>query len=319
MALCPFATVRLIPKHNTRRAPARNRMQMHQAVTTTSSLFGYFSGAGVCSHFYVAQDGALEQYIDTGNYSGADLEGNDATISVETWDDNARAVEWTPGQVATIARLFAWVVSVHPSIPPRLAVDSRLGDSSKGLSWHRLGIDSYPAGKPGWRVADGMHYSTSRGKTCPGDGRIAQIPGILALAVSMTGGWSALVGSHAGVPTPIHIPVPAPAPAPTPPPAGPVVIAPGVPAPPYPLPRGSYFGPKSGPVASVSGFYSHREDLRRWQQRMHDRGWVINPDGLYGNETAGVAHDFQVEKHLGVDSLIGPETWGAAWTAPITR
>jgi peptidoglycan hydrolase-like protein with peptidoglycan-binding domain len=102
-------------------------------------------------------------------------------------------------------------------------------------------------------------------------------------------------------------------------PAGPVVIAPGVPAPPFPLPAGSYFGPKSGPTASVSGFYSHREDLRRWQQRMADRGWTITPDGLYGDQTASIAHAFQAEKGLGVDSLIGPITWGAAWTAPVTH
>jgi hypothetical protein len=123
----------------------------------------------------------------------------------------------------------------------------------------------------------------------------------------------ALVGTE-----PVSNPV-QPAPTPAPKPTGPVVVAPGVPAPPFPLPRGWYFGPKSGPEESVSGFYSHREDLRRWQQRMKDRGWAINPDGLYGSETAGVAHAFQVEKHLDMDSLIGPETWAAAWTAPITR
>lgn len=110
----------------------------------------------------------------------------------------------------------------------------------------------------------------------------------------------------------------APVPA-TPAPAGPVVIAPGVPAPPFPLPKGWYFGPKAGPVQSVSGYFSHREDFRRWQQRMKDRGWDINPDGLYGTQSAGVAHDFQVEKGLQVDSLIGPQTWGAAWTEPVTR
>ncbi len=107
---------------------------------------------------------------------------------------------------------------------------------------------------------------------------------------------------------------------PPPVPAGPVVIAQGVPAPDYPLPSGSYFGPKSGPIESVSGYYSHREDLRRWQQRMKDRGWFIAADGLYGSETAGVAHAFEVEKYLTVDvGLIGPEVWGAAWTADITR
>lgn len=89
-------------------------------------------------------------------------------------------------------------------------------------------------------------------------------------------------------------------------------------APPFPLPNGWYFGPKEGPEWSVSGFYGHREDLRRWQQRMRDRGWNITPDGLYGDETAGVTYAFQVEKGLYPDKLIGPVTWTAAWTLPVT-
>lgn len=89
-------------------------------------------------------------------------------------------------------------------------------------------------------------------------------------------------------------------------------------APPYPLPSGHYFGPKSGPVSSVSGYYSHRSHLRRWQQRMNDRGWTITADGLYGPRTKAVAIAFQREKGLAVDGLIGPATWDAAWTAPVT-
>lgn len=89
-------------------------------------------------------------------------------------------------------------------------------------------------------------------------------------------------------------------------------------APAFPLPRGWYFGPKSGPKQSVSGYYSHRSDLRRWQQRMKDRGWSITPDGLYGNRTASVARAFQKEKGLAVDSLIGNDTWDAAWEEPVT-
>lgn len=89
-------------------------------------------------------------------------------------------------------------------------------------------------------------------------------------------------------------------------------------APPFPLPRGHYFGPKTGPVQSVSGYYSHRAQLRRWQQRMKDRGWTITVDGLFGPRTAAVARAFQTEKRLDVDGLIGPATWAAAWTSPIT-
>lgn len=86
----------------------------------------------------------------------------------------------------------------------------------------------------------------------------------------------------------------------------------------FPLKVGHYFGPKAGPVRSVSGFFSHRNDLRRWQQRMKNRGWNIKVDGLYGSQTRRVAKAFQLEKGLRVDGLIGPETWNAAWTAPIT-
>lgn len=91
------------------------------------------------------------------------------------------------------------------------------------------------------------------------------------------------------------------------------------PAPAFPLPSGSYFGPKDGPAESVSGYYSHRDDLRTWQSRMAARGWAIDADGLYGDQTAKVARQFQAEKGLSADGLIGPATWAAAWTAPITK
>lgn len=99
------------------------------------------------------------------------------------------------------------------------------------------------------------------------------------------------------------------------------------PAPPFPLPDGSYFGPQGGPDESVSGYHSHREDLRAWQQRMADRRWSITADGFYGrkgdtepsqSETGRVAMAFQTEKGLVVDGLIGPNTWRAAWELPIT-
>ena len=97
------------------------------------------------------------------------------------------------------------------------------------------------------------------------------------------------------------------------------VFVPQPTAPDFPLQSGSYFGPRSGPACSVSGYYSHREDLRRWQQQMAGRGWSITADGLYGDQTAGVARKFQSEKGLRVDGLVGPDTWAAAWTAPITH
>lgn len=93
---------------------------------------------------------------------------------------------------------------------------------------------------------------------------------------------------------------------------------PPVPAPPWPLPRGSYFGPRTGPGSSVSGYYSHRADLRAWQDRMLGRGWAITPDGLYGDQTARITRLFQAEKRLTVDGLVGPATWSAAWSLLVT-
>jgi peptidoglycan hydrolase-like protein with peptidoglycan-binding domain len=41
-------------------------------------------------------------------------------------------------------------------------------------------------------------------------------------------------------------------------------------------------------------------------------------DDQFGPESARVCRSFQQEKGLGVDGVVGPETWAAAWTTPIT-
>ena len=81
--------------------------------------------------------------------------------------------------------------------------------------------------------------------------------------------------------------------------------------PPFPLPAGWYFGPRSGPRESVSGYYSHRADLARWQTQVK-LGLV--GDGLYGPLTAAAARHVQTAHGLAADSLIGPLTWNAAWS-----
>lgn len=106
-------------------------------------------------------------------------------------------------------------------------------------------------------------------------------------------------------------PAPKPAPKPTPKPAA-------AKAPAFPLKRGWYFGPSTGPLASVSGYYGHRDDLRTWQRQMAKRGWKIAVDGLYGPGTAAIAKAFQREKGLDADALIGADTWAAAWKEPVT-
>ncbi len=55
-----------------------------------------------------------------------------------------------------------------------------------------------------------------------------------------------------------------------------------------------------------------------WQRRMKQRGWNITPHGMFGPNTLLVVKEFQKEKRLGVDGVIGPKTWASAWTLPVT-
>lgn len=60
------------------------------------------------------------------------------------------------------------------------------------------------------------------------------------------------------------------------------------------------------------------DDVRTWQGKMRARGWRIDVDGVYGPQSADVCRRFQAEKHIGVDGIVGPETWRTTWTAPVT-
>lgn len=60
------------------------------------------------------------------------------------------------------------------------------------------------------------------------------------------------------------------------------------------------------------------QDIRTWQTQMDVRGWPITADSWYGAESYGVCKSFQQEKGLTVDGICGPQTWDAAWSAPIS-
>lgn len=51
---------------------------------------------------------------------------------------------------------------------------------------------------------------------------------------------------------------------------------------------------------------------------MADRGWTLQADGIFGPRTEQVVRNFQAEKGLRVDGVLGNRTWTAAWTEPIT-
>jgi hypothetical protein len=88
-------------------------------------------------------------------------------------------------------------------------------------------------------------------------------------------------------------PAPAPAPVPT--------------APPFP-----------GRLMHAASPMMHGDDVRQVQARLRERGWTISVDGWFGPQTDRVVRQFQADKRLAVDGIVGPVTWSTLWTSPIT-
>jgi hypothetical protein len=93
---------------------------------------------------------------------------------------------------------------------------------------------------------------------------------------------------------------------------------------PEPPSSGGGGGGGSAPPMSVDDFgpaYGSNymcPDVRTWQEQMDNRGWGIAIDGIYGGDSEQVCCQFQSEKGLGVDGIVGPDTWNATWNAPVT-
>jgi hypothetical protein len=142
------------------------------------------------AHFSTAADGTIYQSRDTHYRSAANLAGNHRVISIENEDMGGPFPKWggsdvptlTDAQLVSIAKILKWAHETH-GVPLQLCPDSR--PTSRGLAYHRQGIDGNFGTKanpfPG-RVSGGEVWTEHRGKVCPGDRRIAQLPEILALA-----------------------------------------------------------------------------------------------------------------------------------------
>jgi peptidoglycan hydrolase-like protein with peptidoglycan-binding domain len=91
-------------------------------------------------------------------------------------------------------------------------------------------------------------------------------------------------------------------------------------APPFPYPATDYLGMPSSNPHCHSGHYGppDSDHVRTWQQQMAMRGWAITIDGDFGNQSHSVCCQFQQEKGLSVDGLVGTKTWQASWSEPIT-
>lgn len=74
-----------------------------------------------------------------------------------------------------------------------------------------------------------------------------------------------------------------------------------------------------GRYLALTSPYMEGDDVRTWQQQMKTRGWDIEVDGVFGEESEKVAIAFQKQKGLDPDGQIGTITWNAAFELPITE
>jgi hypothetical protein len=174
---------------------------LHTMVGTLDGTDGYFRNsaangpgyAGTESHFGVGPDGTIYQWQDTDFQAEANGAGNDHVISSENADMGAPFPKWggsdvpafTPQQIEANAQIAAWCQRTH-GIPLDPVPDSRRG--RRGMAYHRLGV---PRNK-GDRVSQtgGELWSSSAGKVCPGDRRIAQVPQVRSRAIQIASGVS---------------------------------------------------------------------------------------------------------------------------------
>lgn len=81
-------------------------------------------------------------------------------------------------------------------------------------------------------------------------------------------------------------------------------------------------GPEPATWPQWPGVYYQRGDVaegvRVFQARLAERGWDVVADGWFGRATLKVVRGFQANKNLVVDGVVGPSTWNAMWTEPVT-
>ena len=112
------------------------------------------------SHFGVAKDGTIWQFVDTEHQAFAQRAGAPSWISVENCGIIGHPL--TDAQIESVGNILAWLHMTYPSIPVRLA--KNIGDH--GLAFHSI--------DPSW----------TRDNRCPGKKVIAQLPRIVEFALA---------------------------------------------------------------------------------------------------------------------------------------
>ncbi len=167
-------------------APFDKRSMDRYDIVCVHTIVGF--APAHAAHFSVKADGTILQSRDTRWRSAANLDGNPRVIAIENEDHGPAFPPWTgsdvppltDAQVEANAAILRWAHETH-GIPLQLCPDSR--STSRGLAYHRQGIDGdFATFRFPGRVAGGEVWTTSPGKVCPGDRRIAQLPEILRIA-----------------------------------------------------------------------------------------------------------------------------------------
>lgn len=156
MILYPGAAQAIVP-YDTGGSIASIGLVLH-VQQGANSCYGYFSNPanGAVSHWWISKTGRVEQYVDAGRRSWAQVAGNDTYHSVET--EGWTTEPLTDAQISALADLYRWGVG---EFGWPLALANTPGEH--GFGWHGMGGDNW-----------GGHTG------CPGDLRKAQRADVLA-------------------------------------------------------------------------------------------------------------------------------------------
>lgn len=179
MARYEGATWLPLPENETQARIRPTQVILHTAACRCGdSLHDDFNrpGNNLESHFFVQDDGGVEQYLDTEVHADANYRANARAVSIETQDDGDSTKPWSPAQELALAGLLIWLWRTHPAI----AVDICRTWDAPGVGHHTM----FGAPSPWTPVA----------KSCPGPARKAQFTALVwrsaaAHAAQHSGSW----------------------------------------------------------------------------------------------------------------------------------